>query len=154
MLILLPLNLIGQSILDDLCKDPEYPKTKIINGDTIVLFTQKQEKCIYIRLTQKDDCDVNLKLAESLISQMSSHTDTLKSKLQLKDLEIGKYKEKSIIDNKSIVTLKEKLEVEAKIQNVYINQLSKTKVNRNKLYIVGGVVITGLSTALILSLLN
>lgn len=153
MLILLPLNVIGQSTLD-LCKSDKYPKTKVVDGDTVVLFTQAQEKCIYIHITEKEECNQNLELSELLIKEISNHVDTLKSKINLKDLEISKYKEKTGIDDKTIMTLKEKLIVEEKIQNVYINQLKKVKTNRTKIYIIGSAIIGGLSTALIVSLLN
>lgn len=152
MLILLPLTVIGQSTLE--CRDNRYPLTKVIDNDTVVLFTIKQEKCIYYWLEQKGLCEVELDISNVTIKAMNEHIDTLKSRIILKDLEINKYKSKSVIDNKRIVNLEEQVKVEENLQVIYVNEVKRVRNNRNKLYVVGGVLITGLSTALIISIIN
>jgi nitrate reductase NapAB chaperone NapD len=152
MLILLPLTSIGQSILE--CKDNKYPITKIIDGDTVTLFSSTQEKCIYQWLIEKEICETELNISNVMIHAMDEHIDTLKSRIKIKDLEVKKYESKSIIDNKRITNLEEQLRIEKDIQDVCSNELKKVKRNRNKLYVIGGVIIAGLNTVLIISILK
>lgn len=152
MLILLPLNLIGQNTLS--CQDSIYPVTKVINNDTVVLFTPKQEKCIYYWLQEKEICYSDIEISNRLINSLNLHVDSLNSKIKLSDSQINKFKSKSIIDENKITNLEKQVDIEKKLQEIYKDDLVKVKKNRNKLYVIGGIVVTGLTTALIISLIN
>lgn len=136
------------------CKDNKYPITKVIDGDTVTLFSAMQEKCIYQWLIEKEVCEVELNVSNVMIQAMDEHIDTLKSRMNLKNLEVEKYKSKSIIDEKRITNLEEQVKIEKDIQGVCNNELKKVKRNRNKIYVIGGAVIAALNTALIISLVK
>jgi hypothetical protein len=72
----------------------------------------------------------------------------------LSDSQINKYKSKSIVDENKITNLEKQVDIEKQLQEIYKDDLVKVKKNRNKLYFIGGIVVTGLTTALIISLIN
>ena len=53
MLILTSSAILGQNTSSN-CIDPKYPITKVVDNDTVVLFSLNQEKCIYQWLEQKE----------------------------------------------------------------------------------------------------
>jgi predicted RNase H-like nuclease (RuvC/YqgF family) len=130
MLILVPLILLGQNISNN-CIDPTYPVTKVINGDTVVLFTLRQEKCIYQHLSIKEALEEELYFSDQMGSFMGEYIDSLESRLDHARLEISLLDTTLQQKNKKIQALNDKLVIGAKQYNLLEAERNKYRKQRN-----------------------
>jgi len=152
MLILLPLTHYAQDTLD--CLNDKYPMTIVVNNDTVVAFTLEQEKCIYKWLEEKKFTEYDIELCEIMKTNCFEHIDVLNRRIGYYQLEISVMQENIDVKQNMINNLNRQVD-NRNLYNYALQNDNKTLKRRNtRNIIIGGVAITGLTTALILSLLK
>ena len=153
MLILLPLILLGQNTSNN-CIDNKYPVTRIIDGDTVVLFSQAQELCIYERLETLEAIQLELAFSNNMQDFAEEYIDSLNSRIKLYQLETSVLDKTLDLKNKKIEELKNDIllsnsiiNVVEKEKNYYKEESTKFKKQRNTAYgVTGGIILATIIT--------
>ena len=120
------------------CQD--YPKVIVVDGDTVFVFLKEQAKKMTTWDVEKNSC-------LELLSNCDSHISTLDSLLSLKEQGLIVYKQKDIVYQSTLKTLKE-LNYMFSEENLLLEKQVKKEKRKGLFNTVIGVVITFLVTFL------
>lgn len=134
-----------------LCAQNTYPRTAVINNDTVVLFTLKQEAYIYSKFQQLEECDVLLKECKEINSKHVEQSQNYKSMLDVNREQVEYYKRLADINKDMNKDLNLQLDELSGKHNKQQKQIKRLKKQRNFFLIGSGILTTVLVTAIILN---
>lgn len=128
-----------------------FPRTAVINNDTVVLFTLQQEELIYAKFQRLDACDTLLNECVELKNNYIQQIGNYKSMLDVNKAQVEYYERLVQINKDMNKDLNNQLDILTNNNNKQQKQIKRLKKQRNFFLVGSGFLTAVLVTAVILN---